>query len=337
MTPNELIQKLIFGEIAVSQSMMLSKVFYKENLTEASYKWICYELDKYDNPELLPDYRIVDCSLKAVVYNPFVGTKVETLDTKAFIKLFEGKTKQYASPNKMLVLQGIESIEDYLSNAITGALVEMELNQGQVELLMKYYNVHPGYRVEKMYQECSIEQIKLIVSSVKNRLITILQEEVLPCFITPKSSRGTNTKRKKQVFISYGWDDIPHQEWVKSLARHLSQYFDVTIDEKVPLGGELNAFMEQQITKADRVLLILTPQYKKKADSRENGVGYESVLISSELYRNQGSTKFIPIVRRGTIQESYPRYLGTRKGLVMNDDDSFDNKLAELIEDILNN
>ena len=335
MAPNELIQKLIFGEIKVSQSMMLSKVLFKENLTEASYKWICDELDNYDNPELMPDYRIVDCSLKVIVYNPFVGTKVETLDTKAFIKLLKGKRERYASPNKMLVRQGIESLEDYLSNAPAGASVEMELNHGQVDLLMKYYTVQPGYRVERMYQECSIEQIKLIVSSVKNRLITILQEEVLPSFISPKDSSGT--KRRKRVFISYGWDDIQHQEWVKFLAHHLSQYFEVMIDEKVPLGGELNTFMEQQISKADRVILILTPQYKKTADSRENGVGYEAVLISSELYRDQGSTKFIPIVRRGTIQESYPRYLGTRKGLMMNDDDLFDNKLAELIEDIQNN
>jgi hypothetical protein len=335
MTPNELIQKLIFGEITLSQSMMLSKVLFREHLTEASYKWICDELDNYDNPELMPDYRIVDCSLKAVVFNHFVGTRVETIDTKAFNRLFNGKRERYASPNKMLVRQGIESLEDYLSNATAGASVEMELNYGQVNLLMKYYNVQPGYRVERMYQECSIEQIKLIVSSVKNKLITILQEEVLPSFISPKNSSGT--KRGKRVFISYGWDDIQHQEWVKSLAHHLSQYFDVMIDEKVPLGGELNAFMEQQISKADRVILILTPQYKKKADSRENGVGYESVLISSELYRDQGSTKFIPIVRRGTIQESYPRYLGTRKGLMMNDDDLFDNKLAELIEDIQNN
>ena len=95
--------------------------------------------------------------------------------------------------------------------------------------------------------------------------------------------------------------------------------------------------MEQMITKADRVLLILTPTYKEKADKRENGVGYESVLISTELYKNQGTHKFIPIVRKGDFDVSYPIYLGTRKGVDMRNDDVLESVLEELVEDIRNN
>ena len=331
MTPKELIQKLIFSEITLSQCMMLCRVLYKDYLAEESYKWICNELNQYEDLDSLPDYRIVDCVIKVVVVSLYTGRRVEVLDTSAIIKNLKGD-KPLASPNKMLVRQGIESIEDYLGNATAGTLVEMELKQGQVELLMKFYSIQPGYRIEKMYQECSVEQIKLIIPSVRNRLITILQEEVLPSSLTAMNPEALESKKK--VFISYGWDDDLHREWVKYLAKRLSEYFDVIIDESVPLGGDLNVFMEQQIQKANRVLLILTPIYKIKADARQNGVGYESVLISSELYRNQRTTKFIPIIRKGTIQESYPYYLGTRKGLMMNDDDLFEKRFAELVKDI---
>ena len=108
------------------------------------------------------------------------------------------------------------------------------------------------------------------------------------------------------------------------------------VDVKLPLGADLNVFMEQMIKNADRVLLILTPKYKEKADTRQNGVGYESVIISSELYKNQGTTKFIPIIRKGDVLESFPIYLGQRKGLDMTDDTLFDKSFAVLIDDIRN-
>lgn len=95
--------------------------------------------------------------------------------------------------------------------------------------------------------------------------------------------------------------------------------------------------MEQLIKNADRVLLILTLTYKYKADKRENGVGYESVLISSELYRNQGTFKSIPIVRKGDFDISYPIYLGTRKGDDMRKDEDFETVFKVLVEDIQKN
>ena len=55
-----------------------------------------------------------------------------------------------------------------------------------------------------------------------------------------------------------------------------------------------------------------------------------------ELYKNQGTTKFIPIIRKGDVLESFPIYLGQRKGLDMTDDTLFDKSFAVLIDDIRN-
>lgn len=92
--------------------------------------------------------------------------------------------------------------------------------------------------------------------------------------------------------------------------------------------------MEQKVSEADRVLMILTPAYKHKADARKKGVGYESNLIGNELYRNHNTIKFIPVIRKGNKETSYPKYLGNRKGLMMDDDSKYDTNLAKLVEDL---
>lgn len=328
-TVEELIQKTILGEITLSQSLLFTKVQYGDLLKDDTLQWINYEIDHYEDVHSMPDYRIVDCDVVARVFVPFYGVRDEIVDLTAINDALDEKEKSYASPNKMLIRQSIESIED--SIGMIGSYVEMELHREQVKMLMKYCTLSPGFRLEKMYQQTHSAYLKNIVSSVRNKLVSVLQTEVLPNF--KAESTAYNGGRKK-VFISYGWDSEEHRNWVRDLATRLSDYFDVTIDAKAPLGTELDLFMEQMISSADRVLLILTPTYKAKADNRQNGVGYESVLISSELYHNQASTKFIPVIRKGRVEESYPRYLGNRKGVFMTDDDTFEVILADLIDDI---
>ena len=333
MNAKELIHKLILREIKVSQGMMLAKALYKDCLTKESYQWICFELDHYVKPESIPEYRVIDCVIKVVIRGYYIGRRVEELDTSYINSILSDTDKPFASPNKMLIRQSIESLEDSLE--ATCSMCQMELLKDQVELLMQYYKIPDGCRVDKMYQECRIEHIKNIIPCVRNNLIDILQQEVVP--VESKDAIHEKSRNRKTVFISYGWDSAEHREWVKKLAERLSLYFDVLIDEEVPLGGDLNVFMEEKIKSADRVLLILTPVYKEKADNRVNGVGYESVLISSDLYCNQGSTKFIPIIRKGTVEECYPRYMGRRKGLYMTDDGLYERCVEKLVNDIIKN
>ena len=136
---------------------------------------------------------------------------------------------------------------------------------------------------------------------------------------------------QKKIFISYCWEDEEHQKWVHQLAKRLAEKFEVKIDIKQPLGIELNQFMEQMIANSDKVLIITTPTYKERADGRIKGVGYETSLITNDLVSDQNKIKFIPIIRKGSKEESYPTYLGNRKGLDMKDDTQFEETLKELI------
>lgn len=134
---------------------------------------------------------------------------------------------------------------------------------------------------------------------------------------------------KKKVFISYVHDK-KHDPWVNQLAKDLSDDFKVVIDTQWPLGSELTRLMEKSVRECDKVLLILTPAYKEKADNRTTGAGYETALITSELYRDTSKIKFIPIVREGDFKSSYPDYLGSRNGLDMTDKVDYAEALQKL-------
>ncbi|MDP1069474.1 toll/interleukin-1 receptor domain-containing protein, partial [Klebsiella pneumoniae] len=77
---------------------------------------------------------------------------------------------------------------------------------------------------------------------------------------------------------------------------------DVILDQfELSAGKDLTHFMESSLEKADKVLVILNPNYKQKAENRKSGVGYETSMISQEIFESPISkVKFIPILRIGS-------------------------------------
>ncbi|MDO3645141.1 toll/interleukin-1 receptor domain-containing protein [Mucilaginibacter sp. L3T2-6] len=119
--------------------------------------------------------------------------------------------------------------------------------------------------------------------------------------------------RDLTVFISYSWDSQEHKEWVRKLADYLIKYggINVILDQyDLAVGNNMTYFMESAIERANKVLIILTPVYKMKADSRSSGVGFEHSIISSNLFETQkDNTKFIPVLRSGSSKESSPVFI----------------------------
>jgi 6-pyruvoyl-tetrahydropterin synthase len=137
-----------------------------------------------------------------------------------------------------------------------------------------------------------------------------------------------------KVFISYSWDDDSHKDWVLNLGNELIKNgVDVFLDQyDLSLGMEMTHFMEKAMT-ADKILAILTPNYKLKADNRKGGVGYEYSLITKEYYNSEpDKTKIFPILRNGDEATSTPTFMQTRVFHDMRDDETFDAKLFQLIK-----
>lgn len=144
--------------------------------------------------------------------------------------------------------------------------------------------------------------------------------------------------KRKTVFISYSWDSDEHKEWVLKLANYLIEKAgcNVLLDQfDLAAGKELTHFMENGLEKADKVLIILTEDYKKRADARTGGTGFEYSLISQGLYDLQANNdKFVPVLRRGTKQTSAPTYLATKIYHSMKDDTKFEMDAFKLSREI---
>lgn len=109
------------------------------------------------------------------------------------------------------------------------------------------------------------------------------------------------------VFISYSWEKN-NKEWVAELAEQLKQDgMTVILDQwnLVP-GDQLPQFMEKAIRDNDFVLIICTPHYKEKSDTREKGVGYEGDIINAERFVFRNERKFIPILKEGSWENAAP-------------------------------
>ncbi|HEX6370325.1 MAG TPA: toll/interleukin-1 receptor domain-containing protein [Longimicrobium sp.] len=113
------------------------------------------------------------------------------------------------------------------------------------------------------------------------------------------------------AFVSYSWDSDDHKQWVRSLAERLrGDGVDVTLDLwHLAPGDQLPEFMERAIRGNDYVLIVCTPRYKARSDSRTGGAGYEGDIMSAEVLTLRNQRKFIPIHRSGSWAEAAPSWL----------------------------
>lgn len=117
------------------------------------------------------------------------------------------------------------------------------------------------------------------------------------------------------VFISYSWDSEEHTEKAARLVRFLRKSgVEVIWDQDVRLGKRLPSFMEESLRECDQVLFICTPRYKAKADGRDGGVGYETNVITADVYRNHNDMKYIPVLFDGNWDDSMPLWAGGKLG-----------------------
>lgn len=141
-----------------------------------------------------------------------------------------------------------------------------------------------------------------------------------------------------KVFISYSWDGKEHQDWVLKLADRLTEEggVEVMLDQyELNSGRNLNHFMERAVAEADKVLLILTENYKRKAENREGGIGFEYSMITTEWFKNQtGKVKFIPVLRGQDRDNSTPNFVQSFLSLNMQNDADFDEEFRKLLFDV---
>lgn len=149
------------------------------------------------------------------------------------------------------------------------------------------------------------------------------------------TDENLNNEQHPIVFISYSWDDETHKEWVLKFATYLREKgIEAILDQwEIKLGEPLTHFMENAIRRSERVICVMTPNYKKKSDKLEGGVGAEYSIISANILTNIKTDKYIPLLRNGE-QNAIPSFLAGRKYIDMRDDNCYNEKMEDLLRDI---
>jgi hypothetical protein len=104
-----------------------------------------------------------------------------------------------------------------------------------------------------------------------------------------------NDGQSKNVFVTYAWEDEKHNDKVISFVDFLIKNgYNASMDRKESQevsSINFNQMMIEGIQNSDKVLIILSPTYKVKANKFTGGVGTEFSIILEEL--KSSSNKFI--------------------------------------------
>ncbi len=140
-----------------------------------------------------------------------------------------------------------------------------------------------------------------------------------------------------KVFISYSHDTPEHKQWVSELVAKLHHKgVNVIFDQwDLRLEDDVTQFMERSIKDSDRVLVICTDSYVRKANAGEGSVGYEPMIVTRKLVEDVGTNKFILIARQTLGEDKTPSFLGTQVYIDLPDEDQFDEKFNELLRECL--
>lgn len=140
-----------------------------------------------------------------------------------------------------------------------------------------------------------------------------------------------------KIFISYSHDTIQHKSWILELGTRLRKNgIDAVLDQwELSPGDDLPHFMEKNLSSADYIIMICTERYVTKANQGEGGVGYEKMIITSNLMKQISEAKIIPIIKQ---EGSFllPTFLKTKLFIDFSKKDDYEFSFDELIRKIHN-
>lgn len=120
-----------------------------------------------------------------------------------------------------------------------------------------------------------------------------------------QSSLPDNKTRK--IFVSYAWGNDNHQSEVRSFTDYLRKNgFHAEMDNLLS-QEETSINFKKMMYKAmqhEKVIIVLSPQYKNKADNFEGGVGMEFQLMINDIGNNP--KKYIILALDGISKEIIP-------------------------------
>ncbi|QFU87533.1 SEFIR domain-containing protein [Amycolatopsis sp. YIM 10] len=144
-----------------------------------------------------------------------------------------------------------------------------------------------------------------------------------------------------RLFVTYAHDSPEHKERVERFARflrvrvgldvHLDQWYD-------NLRRDWSAWAVEQLNEADFVVVIASPDYKRRADGAAaphdgRGSQFETAMLRNELTKDlrAATERILPVVLHGRSADEIPTFLNAYSTTRFHVDSFTDEGVAELL------
>lgn len=127
------------------------------------------------------------------------------------------------------------------------------------------------------------------------------------------------------IAVSYAWNGENYREKVIDFVNYLRREgYNVIMDEYLRQQStsiDFNEMMSRMITEADKVIVMLSKQYKERAERFEGGVGDEYRIILKEIKKNNNKYIFVSFKDDvdNRVEDLVPNALGNRDVIIICD------------------
>lgn len=330
---DELLKKLLSGSGKLSLLLLEAKAIVEASGDKNLLAFIDNELNGYTSEEL-PSYRNIKCEITGTVQTPFGHIQENILLQLSEInKLVEMDLTVLHLPDNIGFIE--QSVESLNSSTVT-----RNLHDGQVEMLNQLVSdSNPGATLLSAAYSFNIAALKNIPNRVREKLIEKLQQLNQRPTNQSDSRKGdtaSDEAKKIKVFVTYAWENDEHNERVMSFTDFLRKKgYDAFMDRmksEDESAIDFNKMMITGIQDADKVVIVLSPRYKEKADNFHGGVGTEYRVILEEIKTKVNKFIFVSFGSH-SIGEISPTGNGGREVLDLKrdqDENSFNSLFAKL-------
>jgi len=168
--------------------------------------------------------------------------------------------------------------------------------------------------------------------------ISILHQDVYERIRAKRRKFASTVTCPLRVFISHTSRTKEEADWVVELALYLiDKGIQARLDKfHLRRGMDLPQWMCNELALAKRVVIVSNEAYKAKADGRQGGVGWETMIIQGDLANlPPDSTKYQVIVRSESLNDGLPMYLKTRYAFHAKPSDTRKALREELVRELL--
>jgi len=290
---DELIKKLLSGEGKLSLLLLEAKKFAENSKDEKFIEFIDNELNGYAGKEI-PEYRRINAEIVGDIQDAFgqLVARQYPLDFSKISDQIGFNISNTVSPD------GISFIENNLQS-LSEAIVLKQIPPQLVSMLndiLEHNN--PGVKLVAAYHRFGKASIQYILDKVRQELILGLRkiqnsQKLLKSFRMP----SIDLDKSISVFVTYAWSGEEFNDMIISFVDFLRQKgYDATMDRKKTqdeTSTNFNRMIVEGIQNSDKVIIVLTETYKKKADAFEEGVGMEYQLILEDIKTKKNKYIFV--------------------------------------------